>query len=316
MNPRKLASIVGLGLSLSLVAGAVQAATWSLEDDDIDFVLNPLTLQPKTSGLLAVGDIFVSALEVPVFTINGANAIPPGQEMTGVAAVELAAIIPSGVPGGVGTTYIFAPYAGGLNSILALGTDPDPVVPGGGVGGGAAVALWLNGTSGAGGDRDLDLNRTTNPATNCVSLADCLDQASQGNLFQVDGFGLDPDEFWVAIQTAPGGNNLATVLAASNNLLISAYNLGLSNFFNVQTPVGFINIQTGLSCGNPGYILDGCVQFSASGTILGGQGLVNGAIAHSDFDGQKLVPEPSVMALLGAGLLGFGARLRKRGATK
>ncbi len=313
MRVKTLVSAIGVALGLAVASGQASAyATYSFEDDDVDAILDPLTLLPRTSGPLLPGDIFLSVLEVPVFTIDGSNAIPTGQEMTGVAAVQLQAIVPGP---GVGAQYIFAPYAGGLNAILGIGGGTANVGASGDAGGGAMIALFLNGTTGAGGDIDLDLNRTTNPATNCPNVGFCVDQGSRGSLFQVDGFtGRDNDEFWVATQIAPGGNDIGGVLNTNNNVIISAYNLGLGTFFNAWGPIGFINIQTGLPCVNQNYQDgDGCVQFSASGTITGGQGLSNGFIAHSDFDGQKLgVPEPGTLALMSIGLLGLAAGSLRR----
>lgn len=304
MSIKQLASIACLSLGLLLTAGTAHASLYSFEDDDIDFVVDS-GLNLKTTGTIVEGDVFVSILEIPVFTIDGANAIPAGFELTGVVAIQIEEID--------GDDITFVEYSGGLNSVLALGSGSDPTVDMGGAGEGAVLAMWLNLTSGAGGDIDLDLNRTSLPATNCTSLADCIEQASLGDLFQVDGFLGDPDEFWASVSIlGAGGFDIDTVLASSNTLLVAAFNFGLSNIFQDGAVIGFIDIATGLQC-TPDTEPDGCVQIQGSGTITGGQGLINGAIAHSDFDAQKWsIPEPNILGLLGVGLLGMGLMTRRK----
>ena len=327
-------SAIGLSLALAAPAQAFIEKVMSFEDDDIDFAGTFDTngdFVIKTSGPLTGGDIHIAVFEIPIHTIDGVNAIPAGMELTGIAVTQLASIVGPGCPAacGAGTQYNFVPYSGGLNAVLALGNLGAVTVTGGGAGEDAMVAMWLNSTDPADNppDRDLDLNRTSNPATNCTSLSDCIGQASLGDLYQVDGFRhlaengnyiLDPDNFWTAGQSAPAGlgNDYGAILGANNNALIAGINAGLSNVFNLRGPIGWIDPLTGLSC-TPGAdisISDGCVQASLSGTITGGQGLSNGAFGHSDFDAQKLlvVPEPGMLALLSVGLLGLGVSLSRR----
>jgi hypothetical protein len=277
---------------------------WSFEDDDVDAILRANGAggyDILTSGTLSVGDVFWSVFEVPVFTIGGSNGIPAGLELTGVAAVQLTSVIPSPAPGGIGTVYNFGVFTG-FNSVLTSYGYAGAPLPAG-----TAIAMFFNGAPGAPGDIDLDVNRTSNPATNCPTVAYCSYQATLGTALQQDGFGLDLDEFWYSVQSAPGGGDIGTVLGTNNALSVATANFGLSNFFNAGGPVEFIDIASGLPCGNPGYIADGCVQLTGKVEVTGGQGLSNDFIAHSDFDGQKyVVPEPATLSLLGLGLLGLG----------
>ena len=304
MNFKKLATGLAAALSLSLAAGAGQAALLSFEDDDIDFALNSdLTL--KTSGTLAEGDILVSVFEIPTFTIDGVNAIPAGQELTGVAAVQ--------ITGGTGTLadpYTFSAYTGGLNAILQLGTDPDASVTGGDAGEGATIAMFFNS---AVGDANLEVNRTVNPASNCTSLADCISDGSEGTLFQVDGFAGDPDEFWQSTLTVLNGGDVGAVANLNNNLIVATFNAAQTTLFQGGgLTIGGFNILTGDACVN-GAGPDGCIDGGTiSGTITGGAGLSNGAFAHSDFDADKrTIPEPGALLLLGLGLIALvGVRRR------
>ena len=102
-------SAIGLGCGMALAAASAQASTlWSFEDDNIEFILRANTsgsLDLVTSGALAVGDIFYSVFEMGQFRINGGNALPAGKELTGVAAVQLKAIIGS-AGYAIGAVYI------------------------------------------------------------------------------------------------------------------------------------------------------------------------------------------------------------------
>ncbi len=319
MNIMKWTTLTAAAFGLLLSAASTQAALLSFEDDDIEYHLDSdLNLKYTDAGGgadFAVGDVIVSVFEIPIYTIDGANAIPTGQELTGVAAIQIVSIEGNQA----GDDIVFAPYSGGLNSVLALGTDPDAVVPGGGAGEGAMLAMWFNGTDGVVGDTNLDVNRSTTGlaggTASCTDLADCINQASLGDLFQVDGFVGDPDEFWVANLSVDGGANSDDVANSGNTNIVASFNAGVSNFFQDGFQIGYIDVATNNFCGaNNGPVADGCVQAKLSGTVTGGNGLENDGFAHSDFDAAKYtVPEPSILGLLGIGLMGiFLARRRQR----
>lgn len=297
MNTKLKPIIAALGLGLAIASAPAAAVTLygpitQFEDDNVDWVIKGAGNTLATT--LQVGDTLVSILEIiqTVEVLGTGSAFVAPQELTGVGAITLAGFADLDGVGGA-NDMIFTPFAGGLNTYLG-----GKLVTGGGAGGGAMVAFFLDNTQ----------NLITTGSTNCTSLADCITRATDGTLFEVDGFEGDTDEFWIALNAA---TDLAAVLAGPSTQGYGTFNFGLSilddggNSFlkDALTCTG----ATALFCGG-----DDKIDLIGQGTVLGGQGLTNGAIAHSDFDFQKAVPEPATLALLGLGLLGIGASLRKK----
>jgi hypothetical protein len=303
MKLKKLA--VAVGMAFSLVSLSANAGILNFEDDNIDFLLNS-NGTAKTSGAFAVGDILVSIFTITDYSIDGVNAIPAGQELTGVAAIRL-----TGGDGSLATPWTFGATTQGLN------TWSDTDVVGGGANGGATIAMFLNSTA----DFDLDLNFASNTAANCTSLSDCVTKATLGTLVQVDGFAGDLDEFWQSTAAVTGAGDVSIVGGLGGATLVANFNAAQTTLFNKDGVVTWQAIGTNAACPGGGLGADGCISGpTLSGPIQGGLDLnggikADGAFARSDFDiTKRTLPEPGALALLGVGILGMAMTRRRRAA--
>jgi hypothetical protein len=171
------------------------------------------------------------------------------------------------------------------------------------------LALWLDPTPNLAIDAGL-----VPGGLSCSSLVECVGQATDGTLWEVDGFIVDDaepdddDNFWTALGT---GVTYSDILDDPTATIRGFYNAGLDVIYNGTGE----NLALNSFPGTPGRTVDVLLN----GTINGGgavdaaaiadlQSLIDdGYAATTDTDLQKrlAVPVPAPLALLGAGLLGL-----------
>jgi hypothetical protein len=304
--------LLAVGLGLGIASGTASAGiTWfpgvtAFQDDNLEWLYKDVSGATGTGaadGKLGVGDQLFSVIEI-VETFSPLAPLTKqavtGGELTGLSVIEV-----TGKFGGIGgvctalspCTYTFGVVtsAGGMNQIVKDVTGTDF-----GLAAGAMAALWFD----TGPATDLD---TVTP--NCISLADCATKGSNGALWEVDGFGGDGDNLWLA--TGVVNDDLSAVAMGNATAKFGSYNFALDVLFNgtgqTLEPTNCVPF-----CGT-GAGADGFAGVTGSGDVLGGVGLTNGAFGRSDFDFQKQsVPEPGTLALVGLAILSMGASLRKR----
>ncbi len=259
-----------------------------LEDNNIEYVIDvDGNIQfPGNGYQLKVGDRLRTVFEIENSkTISGSVVQDLGgaQELTGLAEIQITAIIPTGIS----STIVFGPSP---SFIAEVG------VPG------AVVVMYEQ----AAGDLDMACQSGT-----LTPVADCEAAAINGNHWLTAGFG-DADDFWLSLGAATSIDAVAVIPGSQN---IGSANFGLTVLANntgyqleEQSCAAFGALTGGAVCND-----DGLTDLTGSGSILGGD-LLNGPFfARSDFDFYlNRLPEPTPVALLGLGLVLLSLSKRKR----
>jgi len=286
--------------------GPANGALQAYEDDDLDFhfrlvdgVLTPVVAVPGPTSLLN-GDVLIASLEFLTSSIPG--LITDTQELTGISVIQ--AVVANG-------NVSFQPYSGGYNAAVNAILGANTInLAGGGAGGGAMLAMWLDDSPNLDIASDLIL---TNGGFSCGTIFDCLTQASDGTLYQVDGFD-GGNNYWNALAIQPPSSILqqsGSTIQGFFNAGLSVLDAGISGATNAPVQIGDLGPVAVLLSGS----LGGGGYTDFVNTAQRDSLVADGYVATSDFQMTKdtaAVPTPGVLALLGAGLLGFRLTGRRR----